>query len=63
MKTPARPRRPAQLDLFHPQPMRPLWRTLPPEVKRRVQSLLANLLKEHGLGSPVRESGKGASDE
>jgi len=43
--------------------MRPPWRTLPPEVKRRVRSLLAKLLEEHGLGSPVRESGKGASDE
>jgi hypothetical protein len=63
MQTPARPRCPVQLDLFQPQPMRPPWRTLPPEVKRRVRSLLAKLLEEHGLGSPVRESGKGASDE
>jgi hypothetical protein len=43
--------------------MRPPWRILPPEVKRRVRSLLAKLLKDHFLGSPARESGKGASDE
>jgi len=63
MQKPARPRRPLQLDLFRPQPVRPPWRTLPPEVKRRVRSLLAKLLREDRLGSPLPVSGKEASDE
>ena len=42
-----RRRRPAvQMDLFHPQPSRPLWRALPLEVRQEVHALVVQLLKE-----------------
>lgn len=44
-----------QLDLFHPPPIRPQWRNLPPDVRIRVSELLVQLMQ--ALSPP-----KGRSD-
>jgi len=36
-----------QLDLFQPLRNRPVYRTLPPEVKQRMVPLLVRLLREY----------------
>lgn len=39
----------SQLDLFHPPVRTPAWPTLPVEVRGRVETLLARLLRQHRL--------------
>lgn len=58
-----RHRRPVQLEVFQPRPSTPLFATLPAEVKRRAQRLLAQLLKEHYVGGSVSADGEEMSDE
>lgn len=36
-----------QLKLFRPAPVLPQWTLLPPEVRQKVLSLLARLLRHH----------------
>ena len=57
------PRYADQLDLFRPVPVRPTWRTLPPEATQRARQLLARLLQEHRARHRPPQSEKEASDE
>jgi hypothetical protein len=52
-----------QLDLFQPRPTRPAWRTLPAEVKQRVQRLLVRLLQEHREAEHAANAEREVSDE
>jgi hypothetical protein len=36
-----------QLTFFHPLPLTPQWRDLPPEVREETRNLLARLLRTH----------------
>jgi hypothetical protein len=54
------PPRLSQPTLFHPQPSRPSFQTLPPEIQEKTIRLLARLLRAHvdrGFASgPVQEA-------
>jgi hypothetical protein len=43
-----------QADLFRPVAARPMWSSLPPEVRRTVTELLARLLSGPAMRSPER---------
>jgi chlorite dismutase len=53
----------AQFKLFHPPQKRPSWWLLPPEVRGKVERLLARLLREHIGRVHVSGSKMGAGDE
>ena len=57
------PRYADQLELFRPVPVRPTWRTLPPEAAQRTRQLLARLLQEHRARRRAPQSEQEASDE
>lgn len=52
-----------QLELFHPRPERPAWRTLPKEIRQKTVKLLAQLLRDHRIGRLADGGGKEVSDE
>jgi len=54
---------PSQLTLFHPVVRTPDWNTLPMEVRCRVLSLLARLLREVASRDCVADPVGGRSDE
>jgi hypothetical protein len=62
MNTPHRPLF-TQRDLFQSRPTRPLWRSLPPEVRSRVMDLLIQLLREHQNARAAAPHGKEAGHE
>ena len=43
-------RRLNQLHLFRPRPKVPTWKTLPVDVRQKVTSLVARMLREHRAG-------------
>lgn len=49
-----------QLDLFHPTPTRPHWRSLPPDVRSRVLELLVQLIQEPSLRRDTSHDGSAA---
>ena len=55
--------RSTQLNLFRPRPKVPTWRALPVEVKKRVSSLLARMLREHQAGRLEVRNGRAVRDE
>lgn len=57
------PRLTDQLSLFHPSPSTPQWTDLPAEVRQRVLSLLARLLRGHRRTLRGERIGREARDE
>jgi hypothetical protein len=45
MRSPRRPPRMDQGDLFSPPPMVPTWQALPEEIRREIRQLLAEMLQ------------------
>ena len=56
-------RHPLQVALFHPPRKIPEWTTLPPEVQRKVTTLLAQMLRQHHSKRFVFDTAKEAGDE
>lgn len=55
--------RAVQLELFHPRPERPAWRTMPKDVRQKTVRLLAQLLRDHRIGRLAHGGGKAVPDE